>query len=88
MTHMEAMAAIAQGVINIDAADTGAAGNLNVIEKGSLIYRGMLTIVREEERTIAALREIIRLLAAPTPRKGASAREIAMRLLADREVTT
>jgi hypothetical protein len=52
MTHMEAMAAIAQGVINI------AEANSCAIEKDSRIYRGMVKICEEEKITISRLQEI------------------------------
>lgn len=72
MTHMEAMAAVAQGVINIAEADspevraeierlTDKAQGC-AIEKDSRIYRGMVKICDEEITMISRLQEIKRRL--------------------------
>ena len=65
MTHMEAMAAIAQGVINITEAERGTTedrthdrANLNRIEHGSRVFLGMEAMCAEEAKTIERLKAI------------------------------
>jgi hypothetical protein len=86
MTHMEAMAAIAQGVINIDAAHDKPPGPLsfNVIEKDSRIYRGMAKIVEEEKVTIDRLKFITKSLKRGDPRSINTAHAIINAMIRER----
>jgi len=72
MTHMEAMAAIAQGVINIGEAERGSSEDriaLALIRAGSRIHRGMVMICAEEPKTIARLREALDYIDRKNPTK-------------------
>lgn len=83
MTRMEAMAAIAQGVINIASGSAQTRGVIatggtpaEVIERDSRIFRGMSEIVNREAGEIEKLREIERLLKRRGPNDARSALEV------------
>lgn len=89
MTHMEAIAALAQGVINIASADGKPHDEreaLALIEKGSRIYRGMVALCREEPLVVDQLRALSKMIRAGqiSPRAAEQARELIGKMIAQR----
>lgn len=85
---MEAMAAIAQGVINITEAENGlAAGRdtLRRIEHGSWIFKGMEEVCKREAKEIERLRAIEACLGPKFSRRSVeAARKLVEAMIAER----